>query len=71
MSATESGGYGVPQDIVLPIKTVKYLGADFACPNKAEVYLRMLYGDFQNVEYTYVDAMAAKARAGIDALTGP
>ena len=65
MPATESGGYGVPQEVVLPITTVPFLGKDFACPNQAKAYLGMLYGDFQKVEYTYVDAVAAKARTGI------
>ncbi len=71
MPSTESGGYGVPQDVVLPITTVPFLGGDFACPNQAEAYLRLLYGDFQKVEYTYVNTEAAKARAGIDAGISP
>jgi hypothetical protein len=66
MPATESGGYGVPQESVLPTSTVPFLGDDFACPNQTEAYLRMLYGDFKKVEYTYVDAEPAKARARVD-----
>jgi hypothetical protein len=66
MPSTENGGYGIPQEIVLPTKTVPFLGEDFACPNQAEAYLRMLYGNFRKVEYTYVVAEAAEARAGID-----
>ena len=67
MPATESGGYGVPREIVLPTSTVPFLGGDFACPNQTEAYLRALYGDFKKVEYTYVDAVPAQARARIDA----
>ncbi len=67
MPATESGGYGVPREIVLPTSTVPFLGRDVACPNQAEAYLRVLYGDFKKIEYTYVDAGPAKARARIDA----
>ncbi len=66
MPATESGGYGVPREIVLPILTVPFLGADVSCPNQPEAYLRVLYGDFNKIEYTYVDSRPAKARAGID-----
>jgi hypothetical protein len=66
MPATESGGYGVPQEIVLPTSTVPFLGGKIACPNQAEAYLRILYGNFRKIEYTYVDAVAAKARARID-----
>ena len=66
MPATESGSYGVPQEIVLPTSTVPFLGGDVACPNQTEAYLRVLYGDFRKIEYTYVDAGPAKARARID-----
>jgi hypothetical protein len=71
MPATESGGYGVPQEIVLPTSAVRFLGGDFACPNQTEAYLRMLYGDFKKIKYTYVDAGAAKARARIDTVGDP
>ena len=70
MPATESGGYGVPREIVLPTSTLPFLGRDVACPNQAEAYLRVLYGDFEKIEYTYVDAGPAKARARIDAGSG-
>lgn len=66
MPSTERGGFGIPQEVVLPTKTVQFLGGEFAGPNQAETYLRMLYGDFRKVEYTYVDTDAAEARAGID-----
>ena len=65
MPTTEGGGYGVPQEIVLPTSTIPFLGGDFACPNQTEAYLHILYGDFKKVEYTYVDAGPAKARARI------
>ena len=71
MPATESGRYGVPREIVLPTSTLPFLGGDFACPNQAQAYLRTLYGDFETVEYTYVDAGPAKARASIDTLGDP
>ncbi len=71
MPATESGGYGVPQEIILPTSTVPFLGGKFACPNQTEAYLRLLYGDFKKVEYTYVDAAPAKARARIDTVGDP
>jgi len=71
MPVTESGGHGVLREIVLPTSTVRFLGSDFACPNQPEAYLRVLYGDFRKVEYTFVDAGAAKARALIDAAGDP
>lgn len=71
MPATESGGYGVPREIVLPTSTIPFLDGDFACPNQSEAYLRMLYGDFKKIEYTYVDAGPAKARSRIAAVGDP
>jgi hypothetical protein len=67
MPKTESGGYGVPRDIVLPTSTVPFVGGDFACPNQADAYLHVLYGDFEKVEYTYIEAAPAKARARMEA----
>ncbi len=71
MPATENGGYGVPIDTVLPTSTVPFLGGHFACPSQAEAYLHLLYGDFETIEYTYVDTGAAKTRATIDAAITP
>ncbi len=66
MPATEGGGYGVPQEIVLPTSTIPFLGGDLACPNQIEAYLRVLYGDFKEVEYTYLDAAAVETRRQVD-----
>ena len=62
MPATESGGYGVPQELVLPTSTIDFLGSTFDCPHKPEAYLRVLYCDFEDVKYTYVDPAAAETR---------
>ncbi len=66
MPLTESGGYGVPREIVLPTATINFLGSNIACPNEPKTYLRALYGDFEEVEYTYVDAAAAETRRQVD-----
>ena len=71
MPATESGGFGVPEEIILPTSNIRFLGGDFACPNQSEAYLRVLYGDFKKVEYIYVDSGPAKARSGIDTVVHP
>ena len=71
MPATESGGYGVPLEIVLPTSTVPFLGGEIACPNQSEAYLRMLYGDYSKVDYTYIDSGPANARARIDIIGDP
>ncbi len=61
---TETGGYGLPREIVLPTSTILYLGADIACPNRPEAYLRILFGDFKEIKYTYMDVAAAQRRRG-------
>ena len=66
MPLTESGSYGVPREIVLPTSTIDFLGGNVACPNKPETYLRVLYGDFKEVEYTFVNAAAAETRRQAD-----
>ncbi len=66
MPVMESGWHGVPKEIILPTSTINFLGDDISCPNQPETFLRVLYGEFQKVELTYVDADAAKARAEID-----
>jgi hypothetical protein len=65
MPATENGGYGVPKELVLPTSTIAFLNGEFGCPNQCESYLKELYGDFSKVEYTYVEAAAAKTRSGV------
>ena len=66
MPLTESGWYGVPEEIVLPTSTVQFLGDDTSCPNRPEEYLRILYGDFEEISYTYVDSAAAEIRSQAD-----
>lgn len=66
MPATECGGYGVPRGLVLPTSTISFVGAELSCPNRPDTYLRVIYGDFEKVEYTYVDAAAAQNRLPVD-----
>lgn len=66
MPLTENGYYGVPREVVLPTSTVHFLGDDFACPNQPNAYLHILYGDFEEIELTYVDPAAAETRRLIE-----
>jgi hypothetical protein len=63
---TESGGYGVPEETILPTSTLTFVGGEFSCPHQPETYLQLMYGDFNKIEYTYLDAEAAKTRTDID-----
>ena len=62
MPATESGGFGLAREIVLPTSTINFAGGTVACPNDPDAYLRVLYGDYGKVEYTYLDPAAAETR---------
>ncbi len=69
--ATENGAYGLPEEIVLPTSTIPFLGGEFSCPNQTEAYLRMMYGDFEKIGYTYVATGPVKSRALIDSVDVP
>jgi len=66
MPVMESGWHGVPKEVVLPTSTINFLGDEISCPNQPDAYLRILYGEFEIIELTYVDADAASSRAKID-----
>jgi len=63
---SESGWYGMPEDIVLPTSTIRFLDDDIPCPNQPQSYLRYLYADYQKVELTYVNSETAEARRSAD-----
>ena len=63
---TESGWFGMPEEIVLPTSTICFLGDEIPCPNQPQTYLRNLYADYQKVELTYVNAAAAETRRSAD-----
>ena len=67
MPLTESGWYGAPKETVLPTSTIQFVGGDIACPAQSDAYLRILYGKFEEIELTYVDAAAAEFRRLADA----
>ena len=66
MPTTDGGGYGVPSELVLPTSKITFLDRELPCPRRAQDYLRVLYGDFNQVDYSYVDAGPAKARQQLD-----
>ena len=66
MPATGNGGYGVPREIVLPTQMLGFAGSTIACPNRSREYLNLIYGDMDEVVYTYLDDAAAGARRVVD-----
>lgn len=69
MRATDNGCYGIARDLVLPTSTIAFLGRDFACPSRPEDYLHVLYGDYNQIVYSYVDTGPAETRRDLDAAT--
>jgi hypothetical protein len=67
MRATDDGCYGIARDLVLPTSTIAFLGHDFACPSRPEDYLHVLYGDYNQIVYSYVDTGPAETRRDLDA----
>ena len=66
MPLTESGVYGVPRDMVLPVSKINFLGGEMGCPNQPQAYLRVLYGDYDKPDYTYVATASATTRQRVD-----
>ena len=66
MPLTESGGYGVPRDMVLPVSKINFLGSEMVCPNQPEAYLRAVYGNYNKPDYTYLATAPARTRQRVD-----
>ena len=63
---TDSGWYGLAEEIVFPTTTIRFLGNDIPCPNKPQTYLQTLYQDYETIEYLYVSSEAAETRRSAD-----
>jgi hypothetical protein len=66
MPQVESGGFGVPVDMIMPTRKIELLGRMVSCPNDSHAYLQTVYGNYTEVEYTYIDDKAADSRRNID-----
>jgi LicD family len=66
MPQVESGGYGVPVEMMMPTNKIELLGKMVSCPNDSHAYLQTLYGNYTEVEYTYIDDKVANSRKNID-----
>ncbi len=66
MPQTESGRYGVPVEMIMPTGEIELLGKMVSCPRDSDAYLRTVYGNYTEVEYTYVDNQVARSRRNVD-----
>jgi hypothetical protein len=69
MPMTESGWYGVSEETVLPTSEIRFLGDDIPCPNRPRSHLRSLYGDYQKIEFMYLNSAVAETRRSADPVT--
>ena len=66
MPQTENGRYGVPIEMIMPTSEIELLGKMVSCPRDSDAYLRTLYGNYTEVDYTYVDNEVAHTRRNVD-----
>jgi len=66
MPQTENGRYGVPIEMIMPTSEIELLGKMVSCPRDSDAYLRTLYGNYTEVDYTYVDNEVAHTRKNVD-----
>jgi hypothetical protein len=63
---TESGRFGVPVGMMLPTSEIELMGKMVSCPRDSDAYLQTVYGNYMEVDYTYVDNEVAHSRKSVD-----
>ncbi len=66
MPQTESGRYGVPVEMMIPTSERELMGKMVSCPRDSDAYLQTVYGNYMEVDYTFVDNEVAHSRKGVD-----
>ena len=66
MAQTENGGYGVPVEMMVPTSEIELFGKMVSCPRDSDAYLRTIYGNYNEVDYTYIDNQVAYSRRSVD-----
>ena len=46
--------------------TIELQGKMVSCPRDSDAYLQTVYGNYMEVDYTYVDNEVAHSRKGVD-----
>lgn len=66
MPVTDGDNSFAPYELVLPTSTMTFLGENVHCPGQPHEYLRLLYNDYTEISYTYMENHAADARRELD-----
>jgi phosphorylcholine metabolism protein LicD len=66
MPQVESGRYGVPVEMIMSTSEIELMGKMVSCPRDSDAYLQTLYGNYMEVDYTYVNNEVAHSRRSVD-----
>jgi len=66
MPQTENGRYGVPLEMIMPTSEIELYGKMVSSPGDSNAYLRTVYGNYTEVDYTYIDNDVAYTRRKVD-----
>jgi len=66
LQKNRKGKFEMPSELVLPLSEISFAGRKVSCPAKPGDYLEAMYGNYTEVEYTWIEAVAANARRQID-----
>lgn len=66
LQKNRKGKFEIPLELVLPLSVISFAGGKVSCPAKPGDYLEAMYGNYTDVEYTWIEEDAANARRQID-----
>jgi len=66
LQKNRKGKFEIPSELVLPLSVIPFNGGKVSCPAKPGDYLEAMYGNYTDVEYTWIEEVAANARRQID-----
>jgi hypothetical protein len=66
LQKNRKGKFEMPLELVLPLSVISFAGRKVSCPAKSGDYLEAMYGNYTEVEYTWIEKDVANARRQID-----
>jgi len=66
LQKNRKGKFEMPSELVLPLSVISFAGRKVSCPAKPGDYIKAMYGNYTEVEYTWIKEDAANARRQID-----
>ena len=66
LQKNRKGKFEMPLELVLPLSVISFAGRKVSCPAKSGDYLEAMYGNYTEVEYTWIENDSANVRRQID-----